>query len=182
MCHISREKMSIQQFRSAPKTRPIVYKTYVILQTPLRHPAIEWWQSAMNLITPLSKEGTRAYYSVWHCICKFTHVFKSVKKKTVYFVQKANRYVPPPSDDRYVTECVTALARESARIQINNFQLFSPTFFWGGGGGDGLILCVTLYTTKPCQVKSSHLYLYSAFNNTNCNKALHNIKIGKFCQ
>ncbi len=26
-----------------------------------------------------------------------------------------------------------------------------------------------------CQVKSSHLYLYSAFNNTNCNKALHNI-------
>ncbi len=24
------------------------------------------------------------------------------------------------------------------------------------------------------QVKSSHLYLYSAFNNTNCNKALHN--------
>ncbi len=32
------------------------------------------------------------------------------------------------------------------------------------------------------QVKSSHLYLYSAFNNTNCNKALHNIKIGKLCQ
>ncbi len=31
-------------------------------------------------------------------------------------------------------------------------------------------------------VKSSHLYLYSAFNNTNCNKALHNIKIGKLCQ
>ncbi len=30
-------------------------------------------------------------------------------------------------------------------------------------------------------VKSvSHLYLYSAFNNTNCSKALHNIKIGKF--
>ncbi len=33
---------------------------------------------------------------------------------------------------------------------------------------------------KSSQVKSSHLYLYSAFNNTNCNKALHNIKIGKF--
>ncbi len=32
------------------------------------------------------------------------------------------------------------------------------------------------------QVKSSHLYLYSAFNNTNCIKALHNIKIGKLCQ
>ncbi len=30
--------------------------------------------------------------------------------------------------------------------------------------------------------KSSHLYLYSAFKNTNCNKALHNIKIGKLCQ
>ncbi len=37
-------------------------------------------------------------------------------------------------------------------------------------------------THFKCQVKSSHLYLYSAFNNTNCNKALHNIKIGKFCQ
>ncbi len=34
--------------------------------------------------------------------------------------------------------------------------------------------------SKSSQVKSSHLYLYSAFNNTNCNKALHNIKIGKF--
>ncbi len=30
--------------------------------------------------------------------------------------------------------------------------------------------------------EASHLYLYSAFNNTNCNKALHNIKIGKLCQ
>ncbi len=36
--------------------------------------------------------------------------------------------------------------------------------------------------TDGSQVKSSHLYLYSAFNNTNCNKALHNIKIGKLCQ
>ncbi len=33
-------------------------------------------------------------------------------------------------------------------------------------------------SSKSSQVKSSHLYLYSAFNNTNCNKALHNIKIG----
>ncbi len=39
-----------------------------------------------------------------------------------------------------------------------------------------------LYFLKSSQVKSSHLYLYSAFNNTNCNKALHNIKIGKMCQ
>ncbi len=37
-----------------------------------------------------------------------------------------------------------------------------------------------LRDTVMSQVKSSHLYLYSAFNNTNCNKALHNIKIGKF--
>ncbi len=37
-----------------------------------------------------------------------------------------------------------------------------------------------LPVTSSGQVKSSHLYLYSAFNNTNCNKALHNIKIGKF--
>ncbi len=35
-------------------------------------------------------------------------------------------------------------------------------------------------TKMDSQVKSSHLYLYSAFKNTNCNKALHNIKIGKF--
>ncbi len=39
---------------------------------------------------------------------------------------------------------------------------------------------ISLYLAdKTSQVKSSHLYLYSAFNNTNCNKALHNIKIGK---
>ncbi len=37
-------------------------------------------------------------------------------------------------------------------------------------------------TSSGSQVKSSHLYLYSAFNNTNCNEALHNIKIGKLCQ
>jgi len=30
--------------------------------------------------------------------------------------------------------------------------------------------------SKQLKVKSSQLYLYSAFNNTNCNKALHNIK------
>ncbi len=41
------------------------------------------------------------------------------------------------------------------------------------------LYCASLYR-RLCQVKSSHLYLYSAFNNTNCNKALHNIKIGKF--
>ncbi len=39
---------------------------------------------------------------------------------------------------------------------------------------------VTKTTTKSqwhLMFMSSHLYLYSAFNNTNCNKALHNIKI-----
>ncbi len=39
-------------------------------------------------------------------------------------------------------------------------------------------VCVCVCVSES--VKSSHLYLYSAFNNTNCNKALHNIKIGKF--
>jgi len=51
MCHITREKsstipggmntISVQQVRSAPKTFPIVYEFYVILQTLLRQPAIE---------------------------------------------------------------------------------------------------------------------------------------------
>ncbi len=45
-------------------------------------------------------------------------------------------------------------------------------------GGNGHIVSFDVH--KSSQVKSSHLYLYSAFNNTNCNKALHNIKIGKF--
>ncbi len=181
MCHISREKMSIQQFRSAPKTRPIVYKTYVILQTPLRHPAIEWWQSAMNLITPLSKEGTRAYYSVWHCICKFTHVFKSVKKKNGLFCPKSQSLCSAPIRWQVRHRVCHSPRERECQNSNKQFSAFFPHFFFGGGG-DGLILCVTLYTTKPCQVKSSHLYLYSAFNNTNCNKALHNIKIGKFCQ
>ncbi len=88
MCHISREKsdttpggiktISFQQVMSAPKTCPTVYKTYVILQGPLRHPAIEWQQSAMNLIAPVSRERTRAYNSVWHRICKFTNLFNII--------------------------------------------------------------------------------------------------------
>ncbi len=88
MCHISREKsgttpgemktISFQQIRSAPKMSPVVYKTYVILWAPLRHPAIEWQQSAMNLIAPESRERARAYYSVWHHICKFTHLFNII--------------------------------------------------------------------------------------------------------
>jgi len=50
--------ISFQLVRSTPKTRPIVYKTYVILRAPLRHPAIEGQQSAMNLIAPVSREQT----------------------------------------------------------------------------------------------------------------------------
>ncbi len=64
MCNISREKsgttpgvmktISFQHIRSAPKTSPVVYKTYVIQRAPHRHAAIESQQSAMNLITPVS--------------------------------------------------------------------------------------------------------------------------------
>ncbi len=32
----------------------------------------------MNLITPVSTERARAYYSVWHRICKFTHLFNMI--------------------------------------------------------------------------------------------------------
>ncbi len=88
MCHISRKKsgttpggmktISFQQVRSAPKTNPVVYKTDVILRAPLRHPAIEWQQSTMNLIALVSRERARAYYSVWHRICKFTHLFNII--------------------------------------------------------------------------------------------------------
>ncbi len=45
-----------------------------------------------------------------------------------------------------------------------------------------ILVRIDMCTQHVYIVKSSHLYLYSAFNNTNCNKALHNIKIGKFCQ
>ncbi len=36
---------------------------------------------------------------------------------------------------------------------------------------------VNLNTHTASQVKSSHLYLYSAFNNTDCVKALNSIKL-----
>ncbi len=36
-----------------------------------------------------------------------------------------------------------------------------------------------LILTLVCQVKSSHLYLYSAFNNTNCDKATAQYQNGK---
>ncbi len=46
-----------------------------------------------------------------------------------------------------------------------------------GVGGTRVAKC-NVHVMKKCQVMSSHLYLYSAFNNTNCVKATaHNIKI-----
>ncbi len=79
---------------------------------------------------------------------------------------------------------------------IDEIQKSLVKFFWTGQhwlkaavlylpvheGGQGLIDIVSRVAVFRLQVKSSHLYLYSAFNNTNCNKALHNIKIGKLCQ
>ncbi len=32
----------------------------------------------MNLIAPVNGERARAYYSVWHGICKFTLLFKII--------------------------------------------------------------------------------------------------------
>ncbi len=63
--------------------------------------------------------------------------------------------------------------KSGMRIRYNKMQvvIFGDTF------KDNL---EHLFYLSMSQVKSSHLYLYSAFNNTNCNKALHNIKIGKF--
>ncbi len=49
-------------------------------------------------------------------------------------------------------------------------------------GSECVCVCVCVFVSIYQSVKSSHLYLYSAFNNTNCNKALHSIKIGKLCQ
>ncbi len=37
----------------------------------------------------------------------------------------------------------------------------------------------SLMAQDPSQVKSSHLYLYSAFNNTNCDKAIAQYQNGK---
>ncbi len=42
----------------------------------------------------------------------------------------------------------------------------------------GQVSEVTVYNIKG-QVKSSHLYLYSAFNNTNCDKATAQYQNGK---
>ncbi len=39
--------------------------------------------------------------------------------------------------------------------------------------------CLVLFVFVNSQVKSSHLYLYSAFNNTNCDKATAQYQNGK---
>ncbi|MGH5062025.1 hypothetical protein ACRFG8_26950, partial [Klebsiella pneumoniae] len=41
------------------------------------------------------------------------------------------------------------------------------------------IFSLSLKSKYLCQVKSSHLYLYSAFNNTNCDKATAQYQNGK---
>ncbi len=65
--------------------------------------------------------------------------------------------------------------------------------FWGyfAASGTGCLDCVNgIMKSKRCkklihgyrkssQVKSSHLYLYSAFNNTNCDKATAQYQNGK---
>ncbi len=57
-----------------------------------------------------------------------THIL-SVEKKGL-FCPKSQSLSSAPSDDRYITACITALARKRQN--------------------SGLILCSTLYTTKPC--------------------------------
>ncbi len=67
MCHISREKsattpggrktISFQQVRSAPKTCPIVYETYVILRHHLDIQPLSDDSLLCNLVTPVSREG-----------------------------------------------------------------------------------------------------------------------------
>ncbi len=44
---------------------------------------------------------------------------------------------------------------------------------------DGVLVAGTHLYESLSQVKSSHLYLYSAFNNTNCDKATAQYQNGK---
>ncbi len=90
MCHISREKSGTTPGgmktldlwslfnRSGLPQKLVQLSINVILRASLRQPAIEWQQSAMNLIAPVSRERVRAYYSVWHRIFKFTHLFNII--------------------------------------------------------------------------------------------------------
>ncbi len=50
---------------------------------------------------------------------------------------------------------------------------------WPGSVHDSRVFCASrIYQRLSLgQVKSSHLYLYSAFNNTDCVKALNGIKL-----
>ncbi len=50
---------------------------------------------------------------------------------------------------------------------MNNVELCS----------DWLFHSAAHFSSSHSQVKSSHLYLYSAFNNTDCVKALNSIKL-----
>ncbi len=85
------------------------------------------------------------------------------KTKKVYFVQKPDStkstlFIPLGTSQR-----ASQPSREHARFKETNFGFF----FW-----DGLILCVTLYTTKPCgflQPRRSFLSVSYSKTDTNNN-------------
>ncbi len=55
-----------------------LYKTYVIQRSPLRHAVIESQTVCYESHRPGKQERARAYYSVWHRICKFTPLFNII--------------------------------------------------------------------------------------------------------
>ncbi len=91
----------------------------------------------------------------------FTHIFKLyLVQPVVLTYYKTVTIVPVPKHYNFAFH---------KKVDICIFFIF-------------IFIYVVPFALLVSQVKSSHLYLYSAFNNTNCNKALHSIKIGKLCQ
>ncbi len=77
-------------------------------------------------------------------------------KKKVYFVQKV--------EFRYVCHSMHHSPRERARASTI-YRFFLSLFFW-----DGLILCVTLYTTEPCGfLQSTRSFLSMIYSKTDTN-------------
>ncbi len=61
---------------------------------------------------------------------------------------------------------------------MKSSQLSAGISLTGCDTNDPLLLTILrLVLAVSSQVKSSHLYLYSAFNNTDCVKALNSIKL-----
>ncbi len=91
---------------------------------------------------------------------------------------KRNRVVVYGIDTQFQADLVdmTAYSKENAN---NNYLLTCIDVFskyaWARALKNKSGLEVT--KVKSSQVKSSHLYLYSAFNNTDCVKALNSIKL-----